>query len=135
MMMKNKGFTLVELVIVVAIVGILAAIAIPAYQNDMQRSRRSDGQVALMNMAAQMERYYTMNNTYSGASTPAIIGIPTASPSGYYNLSVTNLTPSSFTLNAAPIAGGAQANDPCGTLTLTSLNVKGPTVAGTTCWQ
>jgi len=131
-MHPNKAFTLIELVIAIAIVGLLAAIAIPAYQNDMMKSRRSDGQVALMSMAAQMERYYTMNNSYAGASTPDALGIPSTSPSGYYDLSVSALTASTYTLSATPT--GAQANDTCGTLTLTNLNVKGPTVTGTNCW-
>lgn len=126
---KNSGFNLIELMIVVTIVGILAAIAFPAYQEHMMKSRRSDGQSALMNMAALMEHYYTENNTYVGA-TPANLGITATSQEGYYNLTITSATATAFTLTATPT--GAQATDSCGALTITNTNVKGPNPS--TCW-
>ncbi len=68
-MSSNKsGFTLIEVLIVVAILGILAAIAIPSYTKYITSSRRADGQVALLEAAQKMERYFTNNNTYVGAT-------------------------------------------------------------------
>lgn len=130
---KNlKGFTLIELMIAVAIVAILAAIAYPAYNEQVTKARRSDAHAALMNTAALMEHYYTENNSYVGASV-ANIGASATSPEGYYNMTVGNITSTSYTLSATPVAGGPQAGDTtCGTLTLTSTNIKGPNPAA--CW-
>lgn len=135
--MKSKkhirGFNLIELVIVTTIVGILAAIAYPAYQSQMIRSRRADGQTALMNMAALMEHYYTENNTYIGAN-PTTLGVTTASQEGYYTVNISAATATTYTLSAVPVAGGPQATDTtCGTLTLTNTNTKGPNPS--TCWN
>ncbi len=130
-MKKNRGFNLIELMIVVTIVGILAALAFPAYTDHMISTRRSDGQSALMNMAALMEHYFTENNTYVGA-TPTVLGITTASQQGYYTLSVTSATATAFTLTATP-AGAQTADTTCGALTITNTNVKGPNPG--TCWN
>lgn len=130
-MKTQRGFSLIELMIAVAIVAILAAIAYPAYNEQVTRARRSDAHSALLNMAALMEHYYTENNTYVGANAPSDIGGSATSPEGHYNLSISNVTATTYTLNAAPT--GAQADDTtCGTLTLTNTNVKGPNPG--TCW-
>ncbi len=132
--MRHRGFTLIELVIVMVIIGILIAVAVPSYNSYIQASRRADGKAALLNLAAQMERYFTTNNTYVGA-TLANIGSSATSPSGYYNLSITSATASNYTIQAAPT--GAQASDSlCSTLTLNQLGQKGDTGTGsvTDCW-
>lgn len=128
---KVKGFSLIELVAVVAIIGILAAIAYPAYQDQIRKTRRSDAHTGLLNLATLMEHYYTENNTYAGA-TLANVGSGATTPEGYYNLSIGNLSATTYTLSAAPVAGTDQASDSCGTLTITQANVKGPTP--NTCW-
>ena len=125
-----KGFTLMELLIAVVIVGILASIAYPAYLDYLYRTRRSDGQAALMNLATYMEHYYTENNAYTGA-TLAGLGLTNASQQGYYTVAISALAASSYTLTATPVA--PQSGDTtCPTITLTNTNVKGPTL---TCWQ
>lgn len=128
----SKGFTLIELVIVVAVVAILATIAYPTYEEQIRKARRTDAKTGLLELATLMEHYYTDNNTYAGATTPTLVGGTAVSREGYYNLSISNLTASTYTLNAAPIAGTPQASDTCGTLTLTHTNIKGPTP--NTCW-
>lgn len=119
------GFTLIELMIVVAIIGILAAIAYPSYQSYVEKTRRTDAQGALMSFANAMERYYTQNNTYIGAdggssaisntlTAPASTVFAGQSPmdgSPFYNLRIYNLTANSYELRAVPIAGTAQANN------------------------
>lgn len=122
----SKGFTLIELMIVVAILGIIAAIALPSYQNSVTKSRRADAQGALTSLANAMERYYTTNNTYVGASLGAGAGdiFPNQAPldgaTKFYNLTVSNLTASGYTLLATPI--GAQADN--GKLRVTSTGVR-----------
>ncbi len=64
-MNQNKGFTLIELMLVVAVVGILAAIAYPSYQAQVQKSRRADGLTTLMQIMQSQERFYTVNNRYT----------------------------------------------------------------------
>ena len=120
-MKKQKAFTLIELMVTVAIIGILAGIAYPSYRDSVMKSRRADAQGALLAYANSMERYFTVKNDYVGAPTfPATV---------YYTLTAST-TPSSYTLTAQPI--GAQATDICGILTLTDKGEKTPTSKG--CW-
>lgn len=134
----HAGFTLIELMIAVAVVGILAAIAIPSYQDSVMKSRRRDAEGALMGLSNAMERHFTVNNTYIGADDGS--GVPTIysdkSPvdgsDTFYNLTIDPLSASAFTLNATPT--GAQANDHCGTLTLSNTGARGFSGSGSDCW-
>ena len=133
--MRQRGFTLIELMVTVAIVAILAAIALPAYQEQMRKSRRADAKQALLAVAQNMEKYYTENARYtttSGSTTcPGATVIVTPSPEGYYAISAACSSDNAFALTAT--AQGAQAGDThCATLTYTSTNIKGGTNAD--CW-
>lgn len=120
-----RGFTLIELMIVVAIVAILAAIAYPSYTNYVQRTRRADGHEMLMRMAAAQERYYTNYNRYAKTADLGMGATPT-SEKGYYEVVVTPAEPDqSYTLTATP--QGSQADDKCKNLTLTNTGAKGKT--------
>jgi type IV pilus assembly protein PilE len=137
MKQTQSGFTLIELMITVAIVGILASIAYPSYQDSVMKSRRADAKGALLGFENAMERYFTEHNSYLGAAgtntSPADTGAPriysSTSPvdggTPYYDLTIGAATASTYTLNATPKVGSAQANDKCGTLTLTHRNEKG----------
>ncbi len=133
---RNSGFTLVELMIVVAIVAILAAVAYPSYRGFVMRANRSDGKTALMRMAQNMERYFTVNNTYVGATvgTGAATDVwgSTISPDGFYTLSFSldfPVTATQYTVEA--VARGTQVRDTaCATLTLNQAGVKTPA----DCW-
>ena len=143
MQKKSNGFTLIELMITVAIVGILASIAYPSYQGSVMKSRRADATGALLGLANAMERHFTETNSYLGAAD--INGVPTifsaTSPvdggTAYYNLTIDPATTaSSYTLNAVPDPANAQINDKCGTLTLTNTGIKGNSngLSQSECW-
>lgn len=145
-MLKHKGITLIELMIVVAIVGLLSAIAYPAYDGYVKRSKRVTAEGDLYAFRNAMQRYFSENNTYVGSNGVAI-GIdaapisalfPSQSPidggSAAYNLTVTVDTASTFTATATAV--GAQTNDDCGNLSLTSTNVRGVTKSTVeNCWK
>lgn len=88
-MKNNKGFTLIEVMIVVAIIGILAAIAYPSYDEYVKRGNRTEGQAFLMDVAARQERYFSQNNAYiTDTDDLAKLGVSASSPTGKYELSL-----------------------------------------------
>jgi type IV pilus assembly protein PilE len=117
---KARGFTLIEMMVVVAIVAILAAIAYPSYSKYAYRTRRADGKELLMRFAAAQERYYTSMNRYATADQ---LGMDTTSEKQYYTVNVRlgngNQT---YVLQATP--QGPQLNDSCGMLTLDNTGYK-----------
>jgi type IV pilus assembly protein PilE len=129
---RNAGFSLIELMIVIAIVGILAGIAFPAYQDYVVRAKRADAMGALQGLAAAMERYYTANGTYEGASAddtnlpqaPTIYASqsPVDGGTAVYNLVIQAVDATSYEVRAVPVAGGTNAGD--GVLALNNLGVK-----------
>lgn len=112
-MRRGAGFTLIELMIVVSIIGILAAIAYPGYQDYLRKSRRADVMGSLTSFAAAMERHYTQHNSYLGTVQGGAPGAPVASlfaaqapvdgGQKSYNLTIQSLGAGSFTLRATPI--------------------------------
>ena len=141
-MRKNfqTGYTLIEIMIVVVIIAILAAIAMPIYSSYAERSRRVDGMSLLMDCQQKMERYYSVNNTYVGATIGAAAAdtcVP-SSAQGFYVVSFSaNPNADSYVLQATP--QGIQANDSkCGSYSLSAAGVKGVVNASQTaaqCWR
>lgn len=115
----QQGFTLVELIVVVLIIGVLSSIAIPSYQEYVRKARRSDAQAALMGLSQAMEIHFSQNSTYTSAITGSapqppdifVAQSPIDGGTAFYNLVVTTVTPTTYTLQAQPIAGTGQAND------------------------
>lgn len=129
---RDRGFTLIELMITVVVIAILAAIAYPSYMDSVRKSRRADGKAFLTDAAAREERFFALYNTYTSAIVaPGGLGYSNAtSPAGYYTLTV-GLAGGGYTLTAT--AAGSQTQDTaCTPLTLDNLGNKGPTPA--VCW-
>jgi len=137
----SSGFTLIELMVTVAIVTILATIAVTSYTSQIQKSRRTEAKSALLDLAGREERLFSTSNTYS--SDEAALGYATAAGTtmtgmafgnGYYQLTAVT-TANTYTLTATPV--GQQASDTaCGSLSVNQLGVQGVTGTSTvsTCW-
>lgn len=139
---KLLGLTLIELMMTVAIIGILGAIALPAYQEHVRRTNRAEAKGILLEMAQLLERNYTESHRYDLKSDATNFTLPvTQSPrtgTAKYTIrfAAGTLTRNSYTLEAVPT--GTMANDACATLTLTHTGRKGVTGASLTaeeCWQ
>lgn len=127
-MKKNKGFTLVELMVVVAIMGILASVAYPKYTHYVIKAKRSDAKEALLIEEGRMEEFYQNNDTYIGAAVASA-----DSPDGYYKIALSGTTLFGYLLTATR----TPADDPeCLTLTLDQLGQRKATgTLGDECWR
>jgi type IV pilus assembly protein PilE len=130
-----RGFTLLELMIVVALIALLAAIALPAYLGYVQRARRADAQNGLNNAAQAEEKFFGRCNRYGSpaeifgaaapnCTNPVTVGAPVPSTQGNYNIGLSAVTNLSYTLTATPVVGKPQATDKCGTLSLDNTGLK-----------
>ena len=138
---RARGFTLLELLIVTAILGLLAAIAIPAYSGSVLRSQRAEARIQLITVASDLERFFASNNRYITDATPlqapATAGRTLTTTNGFYLISVaagdTGID-SSFVATAT--AQGEQLADACHTLTVTGTGVRGAGGASVEeCWR
>ena len=139
-----KGFTLIELMVVVVITAIIAAIAIPGYTSQIRKSRRTEARNALLDAAAREERFFATNNYYSILSTDLGYGAgpwPVKVGSSYYNLNVTCAAGKNpctdYTFTATAISP-QDKDTACATFTLTSVGSQGYTgtaATAATCWN
>lgn len=135
----HGGFSLIELMIAVAIIGFLAAIALPSYQDSVRKSKRAEGKAALLDLQNRMERYFIDKNSYAnacvagGSCTAADQVLASANTEhSYYTISISAKAQNSYTLLATPTFTDAK----CGNLSVTNTGVKAETGTGsvTDCW-
>ncbi len=119
--------------IVVAVVAVLAAIALPSYQLIIRKGNRADAKAVVMETAQFMERYFTTNNTYVGAALLSAVSPKGATGADVkYNISFTAGEPTAMTFVIQAVPAGSQTADSCGTLTLSNTGAQTPTTSG--CW-
>ncbi len=130
----QKGFTLLELITTFAIIGILITISYPSYSHYILKTRRNQAQIAIVDLAASLERYRSLHQTYIGANL-ANLEINEYTESDYYQLELNTATETSYLLKAIPV--GTQAQDKtCGTLSLDESGQRNISGTGplTNCW-
>ncbi|MET3118310.1 type IV pilus assembly protein PilE [Undibacterium sp. GrIS 1.8] len=138
---NERGFTLIELMIVVVIIGVLSAIAYPSYSAHVLKSRRSDAWNALTLQQTLLDRCYARSFSYASGACPDLpaTNYPVTSSQLYYSIAISNQTATSYTLTATPVAGKSQVADTtCASFSIDQSNQKiGKDVGGTVqsiCW-
>ncbi|MGD8568754.1 MAG: type IV pilin protein [Gammaproteobacteria bacterium] len=133
---SSQGFTLIEMLITVAILGILAAIVIPGYNSQTMKTRRTDAKIALAEAVKDLERCYVTFNQYNDANCatyPASGSKMVVSSEGHYKIVATTLNNSDYTITAQPLASSPQINDThCKIFTINSQGQK--TATNNDCW-
>lgn len=141
-MTRAGGFTLIEVMIVVAIIGFLAMIALPSYNEYIRRGARADARTALLENAQFLERNFTLATSYlkdPGGVNNVVLPVPNSPRDGtaVYVITANPHTATTYTLTAAPVVGGRMDGDACGSLTLTHLGQRGATgsLSAADCWN
>lgn len=137
-----RGYTLVELLITVSIVGILAAVVFPAYTAQVQRAGRSDAKTFLLQAHARQESFFGINSRYAGNMTTLGYGADLLlTEDDRYQVSVNASSPNTFVLDAVPNPASPQADDGCGSFVVDHLSVKdiknqpvAATITALRCW-
>lgn len=136
-MKRKRGFTLLELMIVVGVIAILATIALSGYNKQVRKSRRAEAKQALSEVSLREEKWRSNHIKYLGTDSAAgdvttFGALPTSS---YYNIAISTEHPTNYTITATPKIGNDQAKDSCGSLSIQNLSgvvSKLPATAG--CW-
>lgn len=127
---RPRGFTLIELMMALAVLAIIVSLALPGYQASIRKSRRADGKSAITQAAQALERCYTQYGAYNDGNCAAVF--PWNSTDGHYTVTVVR-TPTTFTLTAAP-QGTQAADTSCPSYTLNHRGDRGPSPDPNRCW-
>lgn len=125
-MLNRSGFTLIEILVVIAIVAILVGLAVPSYEGSVRKTRRADAQKELVKFAGIAERVFTETNSYTSLT------VPVPEHAGIYTYTLPVKTATAYTIQAAPVSG--QSADKCGTMALTSTGLRTHTGSDSECW-
>lgn len=132
-MKKIQGFTLIELMIVLAIIAIISAVGYPSYQNSVRKANRADGLALMADTAGKLERCFTVYGAYNNTNCTITNGSTIHSEKLHYDVVVTSAA-ATYSLTATPVSAGQLLDTKCATFTLTSAGVKSSTPTGNTCW-
>lgn len=133
-MRNQKGFTLLEIMVVLAIIAVISALAYPSYQESARKTRRADGMASVLDVSQRLERCYTTYGAYDNAACP------TSTESGkseneHYEITVDTPTPSTFTVTATPISEAQKADTKCEEFSIDNTGKKTATgTLGDDCW-
>ncbi len=142
----QRGVTLIELMVVVAIIAIISAFAYPSYERYVTRTKRAVAQNALLQVADRQQQFFMDNKQFAADMTD--LGYPAdpyvvsddgrttaaADSSAVYSLSLSNVTATTWTATAAPLHGQLTRDTYCGSLSITQAGAKGQSGASTNCW-
>ena len=133
---KNRGMTLIELLIVVTIVAILAGVALPSWDSQVKKARRADARNTLMSVQVEQEKYRADNGSYASSMNALGLGTYNSTSRDYYNVSIVSSSATAFVASAAPNTNSGQNSDDCGTF---AINQSGPDGSGSyasisDCW-
>ena len=128
------GFTLIEVLVVAILVGVIAAIALPAYQEQVREGRRTEARAMLLDVMNREHRFFADNSAYTTSITASLNFNPAQSENGHYALTATLIAATGqVTLTATP-QGGQAADTDCATLSLSTTGARGSTGGGSKCW-
>jgi type IV pilus assembly protein PilE len=130
-MKRQTGFTLIELMIVVAIIGIIASYAFPSYVESVRKANRAEAKSLMLQVANQQERYYTENNAYGALTAIGNTTASLATDSGRHNITVTlSNSDANYIITATPV----ETDPTCGNLTLSNTGAQASSVVNASCW-
>jgi len=134
---RSRGMSLIELMIVVVIIAILGVIAVPSYRAYVQRAQRVDATSTLLRVAANQERFYLQNNTYTNNLVAVGVDATGITDKGLYAIDIPVANINTFTIRAQPAAGSRMAEDAdCQTFTITAQGVRATAPQPVDdCWQ
>src|SRR5437899_10373492 len=133
---RMRGVTLIELMVVLAIVAILASLAVGSYRRYVLRANRTDATAALLRIQVAEEKFFLQNNAYTTDLSAAGLGVPSPTPNGFYNLAVAGAPAIATSFKATATATGAQTQDTsCQTLTIDDQGLRNSAPSTTDCWR